>query len=496
MSIFTDEEVDPSFKETEIDPLPVINPAPKNGMASGTASSRRSDVDISGHAETNLANTTQPPQDQTRDTDRLLKIIAEVQEEVNSAKRNIDDLKTNFEEELDLLAESVSAFTSRISEVDALKLEVKTLKRRLQRMEQSSSSIHATLTTNDLTEDSAKHSRLAKVANMVSTKPKSSTNRVEKNGADRSSYTKLKPPAKPSPATHVNKQAHRDTGSQSSSSDTESYVSPIPAVRPGTTKFPSPSSISGTSAVALEFEPKPAITPSLKSKKKPTSTVSLNSHKVIPASDPEDEEYSPRISHHSISPFGRGSRPSRGVRRKGRPSNLGLRLPDPEWERPSWDGKPNALWSRKRGIVRRGVSGRVLNVRSEPKPRASAALWEASPAVRKSGLHGRPVNEAGIPLRPDGQPDRRYLKKNTRDKAGILRYARDEVLSKENVDLPDEASQTTLKRGHSEEQAGADESDTRSAKRPRDDESEVMEEENAELERRWGIQQQQQQQST
>lgn len=561
MSMFTDEEVDPMFKKNATDSLPVTTRStPKSGIM---ASSHRNDSTFTRHGEAAPANSVQLPQERTRDTDRLAKIISEVQEDAKLAKMSMEDLKTNFEEELDLLAESVSAFTSRISEVDALKLEVKTLKRRLQRLEQGNSSTRSSYTVNDLTEESTKQSRLAKVASMVGRKPKTTKSGAAASGRrpinaikraeeglksdapDDASYRKLnslqtsgvtKPPLRSFPATRVNQQAHRDMSSQSSSSDTEAYVSPIPATRPDVTKFQSPSSNSGTSAVALEFEQRPTKTPSAMSRKKPASAGSLKSRKLIPSSDMEDVDFEPKSSRNSKYPLGRGGLvPSRGIGRAGRPSNLGSRLPDPGWERLDWDGKPNTPWGRKRAIVRRGVSGgRMLSIRSEPKRRSSASLVEVTFAAdgQRYDSIGRPLNEAGIPLRPDGRPDRRYLKKTIRDKSGILRYAADEPIPVENAALLDEAlkiaedeidpttksalldgalqivadetglteqtdppneevvSQIGLKRAHSEVRASIDDLDTRSVKRLRDDETDVMEEDIAELGRRWGIRQQ------
>lgn len=557
MSISTDEEVDSFFKKTGMDSLPVTSrSSPKSGLASGMAPSHQNDFSLTGPTETAPSNATLPTQEHTGDTDRLVKVINEVQAEVTSARRSMEDLKTNFEEELDLLAESVSAFTSRISEVDALKLEVKTLKRRLQRLEQGNSSTRSPHTLNDMTEESAKHSRLAKVASMVGRKPKATgpaaaglgrgalTASKESNTPDQAASKTLdspdqlgvtKHPLKSFPATRINQQVHQDTGSQSSSSDTESDLSPIPATRPGVARFPSPSSISGASAVALEFEPRPATIQSAKSRKT-GSAASLKAHEVIPSSDIEDEEYKPQARRSGKPSLGRrGLVPSRGAHRAGRPRNPGSRTPNPGLEPPDWDRKPNTPWSRKRGIVRRGVSGRVWSVRSEPKRRASASLVEVTfPADgQRVDPKGRPLNEAGIPLRPDGKPDRRYLKKTIRDKTGILRYATyepgptqslalldDDVLQTgadeiepngeqsallddglqvdaadesglaEKPSLPDEAPQTSLKRAHSEGRVSVDELETPPTKKPRDDDTEVREEDMAELGWRWGIRQQ------
>lgn len=565
MSMFTDEEVDPIFGKTTVDSLPITTRSiPKSGIISGMASSHRKDSIITGQGEDAPTNAVQPTQERTSDIDHLTKIISELQEDGKSAKRSMEDLKTNFEEELDLLAESVSAFTSRISEVDSLKLQVKTLKRRLQRLEQGNPSNRAPYTVNnDQTEESTKPSRLAKVADMVARKPTQSrpglaaSNRraagakkraggsFASNAPDNTSSLKpnslptdgmSKTPLKTFSATLVNQQAaHREPGSQSSSSDTDSDVSPIPATRPDTAKFPSPSSISGTSGVALEFEQGPTRTQLTKSRRKPASAGALKSRKVIPNTDMEDEYFMSQPNGNVKNSLGRrGGVPSRGARRVSRPVNLGSRMHDPSLESPDWDGKPYTPYGRKRGIIRRGVGGgRMLSTRSEPKQRTSTSRLEISFTAdgQKCDSRGRLLNEAGIPLRPDGKPDRRYLKKTVRDQTGVLRYAPDGFLpnsKKDAVSLAealnkieaDESAHLTatiqavagssintndlpampgigLKRARSEgalseDRAGIDDLDPRTIKRLRgDDETDGLEEEDvAELSRRWGIRQQ------
>lgn len=563
MSMFTDEEVDPIFRKTTIDPLPVTTRStPKIGFISGMASSHRKDSVITGYSEDAPTNAVQPTPEQTSDIDYLAKIISELQEDAKSAKRSIEDLKTNFEEELDLLAESVSAFTSRISEVDSLKLQVKTLKRRLQRLEQGNSATRAPYTFNEQTEESTKPSRLAKVANMVARKPTKSrsgpaaSNRrpagARKRAGESFGLNALdtapslksnslptegmsKTPLKSFPAAHVDQQAHREPGSQSSSSDTDSDVSPIPATRPDTAKLLSPSSISGTSAVALEFERGPTRTQLTKSRRKSASAGSLKKRKVMPSSDVEDENSMSQANGNFKNSLGRGGLiASRGARRVSRPIKLGSRMHGPSLESPSWDGKPYTPYGHKRGIIRRGVGGgRMLSTRSEPKQRTFTSRLEISFTAdgQKCDSRGRLLNEAGIPLRPDGKPDRRYLKKTIRDKTGVLRYAPDSFIAKSKKDAASlaealtkiEADETArlkiteqavagssintsdlpampgigLKRARSEgalseDRAGIDDLDTRPLKRLRgDDESDGMEEEDvAELSRRWGIRQQ------
>lgn len=556
MSMFTDEEVDPIFKKTTIDSLPVTTRStPKSGITSGMASSHRNDSTVTGYGEGAPTNAVQPTQEQIRDKDHLAKIISELQEEAKLAKGGMEDLKRNFEEELDLLAESVSAFTSRISEVDSLKLQVKTLKRRLQRLEQGNSSTRAPYTFNDQTEESTKPTRLAKVVGMMARKPTKSKpgaaasnrrpagaqNRAEdglgSNAVDNAFRSKLnslpkgglsKTPLKTFPATRVNQQVHRDPGSQSSSSDTESDVGPIPATRPGITKFPSPSSISSTSAVALEFEQGPTQKKLATSRRKPASAGSLKSRKAIPSSDIEDENFISQPNGNLKGPLGRGGLvPSRGVRRVNRPVNLGSRVHDPTLESPDWDGKPDTPYGHRRGIVRRGVGGgRMLSIRSEPKRGSSTSRLEITftPDGQMRDSKGRLLNEEGIPLRPDGKPDRRYLKKTIRDKTGVLRYAPTdsspspkkkaaflaEALNKIEADKITRSTVTEQavagssinanemppgigrKRARSEGRASIDDLDTRSVKRLRDDETDGLEEEEdiAELGRRWGIRQQ------
>lgn len=563
MSMSTYAEVDPIFTKIKVDSLPVTTrSSPKSGIISGMASTHRNDSTFTGYGEDAPTNAVQLTQEWTTDIDHFAKVISDLQEDAKSTKRSMEELKTNFEEELDLLAESVSAFTSRISEVDSLKLQVKTLKRRLQRLEQGNSSARATYAFNDQTEESTKPSRLAKMANMVARNPtkgrpgavvsnrrslgakKRAEEGLGSNAPDTASSLKpnalptvgmSKTPLKDFSAALVNQQAHQGPGSQSSSSDTESDVSPIPAARPDIAKFPSPSSISGTSAVALEFEQGPTKKQHAKSRRKPASARSLKSGKVIPSSDMEDESFMSQPNGNFKNRLGRGGLiPSRGVRRAGRPINIGSRLHDPSLELPDGDGKPNAPNGHKRGIVRRGVGGgRMLSIRSEPKRRSSTSRLETTLTAdgQKYDSKGRLLNEEGIPLRPNGKPDRRYLKKTIRDKTGVLRYAPDDFTANQKTDTAsladalnkieaDETARLTdteqavagsssntnevpgvpgtgLKRSRSEgargeDRASMDDLDIRSVKRLRgDDETDGVEEEDvAELSRRWGIRQQ------
>lgn len=484
MSIFTDEEVDPIFTKTTLDSLPVTTrSSPKSGMTNGMASSHRNDFTSTGRGEAAPTNAVPPAQERTREYDGLVKIISELQENAKSAERSMKNLKTTFEEELDLIVESISAFTSRTNEVDALKLEVKTLKRRLQRLEQGNPSSRSPYTINDQAEESTRQSRLAKVANLVARKPakgrpgvaapirrplrakKRAEESLGSNALDKTSFSKSDPlptlgmsktPLKTFPAARINQQAHQDTGSQSSSSDTESDVRPIPATRPSITEFPSPSSISGTSAVALEFEQGPTKSTLAPFRRKPASAGSSKNRKVIPSSEVEDEIQMSQHGRTSKNPLRRGGLvPSRGVRRVGRYRNLGSLSHDPSKEWPDLDEAPNAFLGRKGGIVRRGVGGsRMLSIRSEPKRRSTSSLLDVIYTAndgQRYDLKGRRLNEDGIPLRPDGRPDRRYLKKTIRDQSGVLRFAPAEPAEpvesvensfKEGDGFPDETHKT------------------------------------------------------
>ena len=575
----TSEEVDPLLEKTEMDPLPVTSRSTsKSDVATGLASSPQNASTITPHSETAPANSTQEI-----NNDFLAKMVNDAQEEVKSIKQSIEDvkegLKTSFEEELDLLAESVSAFTSRISEVDALKLEVKTLKRRLQRLEQGKSSFGSSHVVDGVTKEPARLSRLAQMSRIITKKPKmtdSTAVTLDRRSLDLNKRAeeslKAKAPEKASlkkfdslettisprkflPRPRVNEYANGEIDSQFSSTDTESHVSPIPAARPEFARFLSPSSsISDISAVALEFESKPTPPQFASSKRKLKSTASLNRAKAIPSSDKDEEEevYKPQQARRGgRASVGRGGLvPSRGVRRVGRPSKIGSRTSKELVQ------KPNRTWSGRRGIVRRGVSGRVWGVRNEPKRRVSTPNLEVYYTAdgQRVDLKGRPVNDQGIPLRSDGRPDRRYLPKTVRDQNGVLRYSAvdgdpkrrksfplDDASKKdsdindprEKIALLDETSESSaadrtatsksallkkalelntdnkpastgkigqvdppppsinLKRAHSEGRTSVDDDlDSPTAKRLREDDTEIRDEDIAELNWRWGIRQQ------
>ena len=73
---------------------------------------------------------------------------------------------------------------------------------------------------------------------------------------------------------------------------------------------------------------------------------------------------------------------------------------------------------------------------------------------------------------------------------GLQVGAADETGLAEKPSLLDEAPQINLKRAHSVGRVSADDLDTRPTKKPRDDDTEVREEDIAELGWRWGIRQQ------
>lgn len=428
MSSSTHKEVDPSFKQTLVDYQPVSSPSsPKNAVANGIATSQQDESILTRHCEVGAADSIQSPMKQKLTLDTLVDMVNGVQEEATLIRSSIEVLKTGFEEELDLLAESVSAFTGRISEVDALKLEVKSLKRRLERLEQGKSSIQSPHPVNGMAERSARLSRLAKYARFVAKEAKSIN--LPATAADsRPSGSKkwIEGSGDANASTNgVNQQVNGDIGSSASSSDTESHVQPIPATRPSVARYMSSPSPSEMSDAALEFEPKAGTGHATQ---KSRSAVSLKSHRLLPSSDREAEEYKPQVRRSTKSSLRRGRPiPSRGVRRVGRPRNSRSRITKPEWERP--EGNQSTNWTHGRAIVRRGVSGRVVNSRSETKRSSSAPRLEVESTVGDQRVDniGRPLNEDGIPLRPDGKPDRRFLPKTIRDKSGVLRYVGDDA---------------------------------------------------------------------
>ncbi|KAL8672254.1 MAG: hypothetical protein Q9168_003277 [Polycauliona sp. 1 TL-2023] len=153
-----------------------------------------------------------------------------------------------------------------------------------------------------------------------------------------------------------------------------------------------------------------------------TKPISLNNHHAVLTSDPEDDDYDPE----------KNTQERHESRLNGRPSKPGLmRMPTPEWEKPDWEGPsvaPPAESTRGRTTVRRGVSGRAPLVDRDAVPRKSTGYgngdyvyfdspqyWDdQSPTDMQADLGAdrfeKPRDSEGRLIRQNGKVDGRSLR--------------------------------------------------------------------------------------
>lgn len=509
ISLSTEKEVEPIYKSINNCGLPIgalsINDAPQKDKIDSRNTPGLSEPRATESQGTSPASTAKLLEEQKQDIDNLRETLNDLRNDVNSMKGSIDHMKAAFEasakgpnikyaseEDLEILADTVSTFNSKISEVDIARLEIKVIKRRLQRLEEDGTLTQSTHTVTGLTQSTQQSSKYTKLAGSIARRPKpvkitSTSSRVvdsvqplelsrspelsrgllqdreaadsnvemtiESTATDKTDITRRISPSQP---RSDRRSTNSETGIKSSHSDVFSRVNSIPAAKQDFGAS-TPSSLSSTqSSIFMDFAPRSTSPQANRARKEAPSAISLNSHKVIPGSDPEDEDYKPSNPRQPKSPGQIRPDRVRGSARSGRRSVPGLPIPDPEWERPDWDGravlssrsKPptTPCGTRGRGIIRRGVGGRMAGTATEPKRRRSAAalvdsslprrtsrIWsspdggssppsfaqEGTAAARKApDPVERELNSEGIPLRKNGLPDQRFVKR-PRDEDGV-----------------------------------------------------------------------------
>lgn len=468
----------------------------------------RRDIDCE---EGSSANVLQLLKEQRKDIDGVLRSLDELRQDMSSIKVSIKEMKESFkaqdresnakyasEEDLEIMADTVTTIQDKITDFDSLRVEMRILKERIKFLEENNPSTQSSHTITGWTQSVPPTPRFARFAGSVTRRAKPmeitptspgnfearqprnlsgflersrnlSENQdlqannnaemtIESTGGDgvdttRNNSQNFQPNR---PSIQPRQSFHTETIIKSSNSDRFPRLSPIPLTKLDL-QASTPSSLSSAHSSILVFPSGPNIR-TKSDPKEPGSAISLNSHKVIPGSDPEDEDYEPNRNYQPKSPLprpdrsrgstrrGRGGRGGRGggrggrSRRVGRRSKPGLPIPDPEWERPDWDGtakyprpKPVTPNSRSRGFIRRGDSGRIPGVETEPKRGRPPALGETfnerealargaegSPMAQRDGRYnsrGRRLNSEGIPLRKNGLPDLRHGKR-MRDEDG------------------------------------------------------------------------------
>lgn len=490
--------VEPVYKHKESHSLPVgtftvINP-PTNNKSARKSSPRQSTFRDTELAQTATTSISHSQNEERNDIHRLFTMLDDLQDEVSSVKRVVNGItaKTGsssgdpdpnpraaagFEAELDLLADSVSQINDRVNEVDALRLEVKMLKRRIQRLEDGSILTQSTHTITGLTQDSAQGSRPSELRGPVPSRPhpfvpetfnappppkrdetieppaKASVGRdepvvsndvemtIESTGVERGDAAQKSIPLNirsdvhsttPNPFIDKVPETQQPSLSYPTQSDTTISMDYVPPKRPGFLTSNSSSSSSQMSSLPTESPPRPRTPPTTRFKRQQLPAgISLNNHEIIPGSDPEDEDYDPNSVPSPNTPPPRGGLRSRGLGR-GRRSTQGIALPPPEWEQPGWLGgsssrephsPPTSI--RSRGTSRRGVGGRPRKHIPVPRPRRSLAPIErvaSESETRPTGRSSRHriYDAQGNRLRANGLPDKRFMKRMRDDEGNLL----------------------------------------------------------------------------
>lgn len=506
MSPTTKETVEAIYTRRESRSLPVrtplaVEPSTNSKLANKSSShnSAYKEIDPDEQITTTTVHT---QNEQRNDIHRLFTMLDDLQDEVSSMRRRWDfmaktglpdgDLNprstAGYEEELDLLADNVSQIGDRINEIDPLKLEVKILKRRIQRLEDGITSTQSSHTVTGLTQDSLQLSKPAGFGGPIPRPPNAINQNVFETGNLNHPQTiidvVLGPPMNTANSSNMSNDVEITIGSVVSGDGTQKgplnlrsgapsltpnyplnnlngtplaalnpLVSTVPNTQQSTEEKPiesnhasvadhvppklpdflasrSSSTSSRMSSLATESPPRPRTPPTTRFKRQPRSAISLNNHGVIPGSDPEDADYNPRSPRIPKTPPPRGSFRTRGSSR-GRRSAPGIHLSAPEWEQEDWAGDKNpaspiTTGARNRGVMRRGIGGRPATA-SEPRHRRISARVEPGEAVsageRESvgrSSRKRLFDEEGNPLRANGQPDKRFMKRSRDDEGTIL----------------------------------------------------------------------------
>lgn len=507
ISLSTEKEVEAFYKQQSFSPLslktPSISDHSKKMDSNIKSPPYRRDSEITKHEGDSSITISQLLKQQgtqidcalrnmdeiRRDLDSIKKSkdeMNEIRRDIDSIKQRIDEMASRFvtSEELELVADTVTQLDVKTSEVDRYPIEIKTIKKRIKTLEQIKAFRESSHTFTGFAKSNPQSPMFTRFPgvlpkrpnplDVVSTSPEISDARQPTDPSTTSERSRAllrdssiqvgdvemstEPTAgagfdaaqtgrdsEPQDIMHSTKPTSffaSENIEKSVNDETQPHRSSVPPkfdLRAST-----PSTLSSAQSAIFPAGPS---TPSMKLSE-PKSATSLNSHKVIPGSDPEDEDYNPRTNGLPKSPLPCPSR-SRGSARgtRGRPGRAhgrrdvpGFPLPDPEWERPDWDGNTKPVRhdqdtpsARRRGILRRGVGGRMVGIKTEPRndrlpvtagtfpEREAMTSAEASPTAeqaKKRDLRGRILNSEGIPLAKNGLPDLRFTKR-VRDEEGI-----------------------------------------------------------------------------
>ena len=431
--------------------------------------------------------------EQRRDIDRILISVAGLQSQMYEVRRSIEWLKASknpsysdqapsndhgFTKEIELLTENVCNMNSKVYQIDGLNLELKVMKRRIQRLEDGNMSTQSSHTVTGFTQD-APQAKFARMTGSLARRPLSSAKGTPHlyYNADLVETSVQKDDMDPSPSLPAIEngdmpvQQNFALMSRGVNNDNEHPIllqrqsmelDELDSARKGVATAPKPaklvatlkqristpetdvtgsitsSSSSRVSPIQLR-PPKPSTPEDHTVNGKAVSTTSLN-NQVVPVSDTEGNGYNPISVQTTTLPNGssRGNNTTRGSSRHRR-GGVPVRFPTPEQEDSDWAGPTITASSaaRARGIMRRGVSGRMLAAEPNPKRRKTISNIEASGKDSfRSGLvtavsaldgmqgKGPPSLTRGkkeTAVTRDGLSDSRYIKRARDDLGRLLR---------------------------------------------------------------------------
>ena len=366
--------------------------------------------------------------EQRRDIDRILTNVKGLQDQMQEMENSIESLRAHknpshlghaspndhgFTKEIELLTESVCDMSNKVHQIDGLNLELKLMKRRIQRLEEGNMSTQSSYTVTGLSQDTPR-AKFARMTGSLARRPLSSAGgaprpyknadlvelSVPKDGTESSPGlaaldNKDKPVQQAFPI--MSKTANRnfepssvpmhqqDLEQDELNGGRDDIVTAAVPVKPlatlkqrasiPETDVASPIISSSSSRPSpIQFRPpsKPTTPETRTDKEKPVSATSLNNHQFVPVSDTEDDDYDPEPYPNKTPPKGgtQGNNRTRGSGRRPRHA-VPVKLSTPEWEKPGWSGPATTTPSttKGRGIVRRSVGGSNFNGEPDAKRR-------------------------------------------------------------------------------------------------------------------------------
>ena len=397
---------------------------------------------------------------QRKDIDRILRKVGNLQQEMRSMTKTLNDLEARpapepddaqgssvSTEDLDVLTKIVTQHSRKLNGVDGLQLEIEMMRRRIKRVEEASS---RAATISPKTGQFARMTGSLARRPLPKEKPKSRRQVADVEDEtviegtpdarerDDTNGTSLEPTDYHAPhavikasARDVNieipatagKEVAGDIPPRAAKTNTENGTNvALEDLGPGEpfnreislhTTQDTNSIMDDVMMVPQTQADSPYHPSTAQSRLQSVSTDSLAS---IPLDELDDFDFLPEkpataspVSRGSLRGRGRGSRRSRGVRR-----SLPVRLPTPEWEKEDWAGVPvgasTYTFSSSRGrVVRRGGNGLIPTMDSPNKRQKTESILSSGTVI-----DGRLRDEEGFLLKSNGQRDGRSANKGRR----------------------------------------------------------------------------------